>query len=288
MTRCIVCGFDETSGSRHAASIAARLARDLDSSALLVYVLEKRGPLARIPSAPIGRARRVRRTLRTAAEEHCFPERTTVRVTAGDPALTLMSVAGREDAELIVVSTGGRSTVGAGVMGSVASTLVRDAPCPVVVVPSATIAPLDTEGMRSVVCGVAGEDTDPEVLRLAEDLAVRLHGELHVVHAYEPGDADSPREAEQRLDLALEELQGRAYGTVVPLQAAEALTRVAAQRAAGLIVVGSRGRSKLGSALHGSVPTELAVDGRTAVVVLPLETRLEPGSGHYEVIAGAT
>jgi hypothetical protein len=36
------------------------------------------------------------------------------------------------------------------------------------------------------------------------------------------------------------------------------------------------------------VSTELAVDGRTAVVVLPLGTRLEPGSGHYEVIAGAT
>jgi nucleotide-binding universal stress UspA family protein len=279
MTRSIVCGFDETSGSRHAASIAARLARDLDSSALLVHVLERRGPLARIPSAPIGRARRVRRTLRTAAEEHCFPERTTVRVKVGDPALALMSVAQREDAELIVVSTGGRSTVRAAMLGSVTSALVRDAPCPVVVVPSANVAPLDTEGMRSVVCGVAGEDTDAEVLRLAEDLAVRLHGDLHAVHAYDPGEADSTSEAEHRLASALDELQGRARGTIVPLPAGESLRRVAAQRAAGLIVVGA--------ARRGSVPTELAVDGRTAVVVLPGGARLEPGSGHYEVLAGA-
>jgi hypothetical protein len=40
MTRCIVCGIDETTGSRHAASIAARLARDLDSRALLVHVAD--------------------------------------------------------------------------------------------------------------------------------------------------------------------------------------------------------------------------------------------------------
>ena len=38
MNGTIVCGIDETSGSRHAASIAARLARDLDTQALLVHV----------------------------------------------------------------------------------------------------------------------------------------------------------------------------------------------------------------------------------------------------------
>ena len=38
MTRSIVCGIDETSGSRHAAAIAARLARDLDSRPILVHV----------------------------------------------------------------------------------------------------------------------------------------------------------------------------------------------------------------------------------------------------------
>jgi nucleotide-binding universal stress UspA family protein len=73
---------------------------------------------------------------------------------------------------------------------------------------------------------------------------------------------------------------------VVPLPAARALEQVAEKHKAGLIVVGSRGRGKLGSLLHGSVPMELAAEGRTAVVVLPLGTQLEPGSGHYELAAG--
>jgi nucleotide-binding universal stress UspA family protein len=74
---------------------------------------------------------------------------------------------------------------------------------------------------------------------------------------------------------------------VLSLPAAEALDRVAEEQRAGLVVVGSRGRSKLGSVLHGSVPTRLAAEGSTVLVVLPPAARLEPGSGHYECAAQA-
>jgi nucleotide-binding universal stress UspA family protein len=221
-------------------------------------------------------------------------------VKAGDAASTLMAVADRKDAELIVVATGGQSTASAALLGSVSSTLIRDARCPVVVVPSGTVAPLDAEGMSSVVCGVAGEETDPVLLQLADDLADRLGGELHAVHAYNsramhaaapaapgpPFEAELRQAAQQRLVLALEQAGVDAQGSVLPLPAAEALERVAEQHTAGLIVVGSRGRSKVGSFVHGSVPTGLAAQGRTAVAVLPLGTSLEPGSGHYELAAG--
>jgi nucleotide-binding universal stress UspA family protein len=300
MTRSIVCGIDETTSSRHAASIAARLARDLDSHALLVHVSDTGGFVHRLPPARIGRARRTRRGLRAVAAEHCFPDGTDLRVKTGDPASTLMAVADREDAELIVVAAGGRSTVSAALLGGVTSTLMREAPCPVVVVPSEAVAPLDAQGMRSVVCGVAGEESDTALLRLADDLANRVGGELHAVHAYDPRathaavaaapapplDDDLRQSAEQRLALALEQAGIDAQGSVLPLPAAEALDQVAEQHTGGLIVVGSRGRSKRGSILHGSVPTQLAAQGRTAVVVLPLGTRLDPGSGHYELVAG--
>ena len=300
MTRCIVCGIDETTGSRHAASIAARLARDLDSRALLVHVADAGRFLHRLPPARIGRGRRTRRSLKAVADEHCFPDGTDIRVKSGDPASTLMATADREDAELIVVAAGGQSTISASLLGSVSSTLMRQAPCPVVVVPSDTIAPLDAEGMRSVVCGVAGEETDAMLLQLASDLANRLDGELYAVHAYDPTatqaavpaapgpplDADLHESAERRLALALEQAGVDAEASVLALPAPEALERVAEQHNAGLIVVGSKGRSKLGSTLHGSVPTHLASQGRTAVVVLPPGARLEPGSGHYELAAG--
>jgi nucleotide-binding universal stress UspA family protein len=292
MSRCIVCAFDETSGSRHAASIAARLTRDLDSRALLVYTSE--------PAGLFRRTRRLRRRLERAAEEQGFPDATTIRVSAGDPGEQLTAVAEREDAELIVVTARGRSTLSTALLDRAATQLMRDAPCPVVVVPSDTVAPLDSEGLRAVVCGVAGEDTDAGVLRLAEDLALRRGGDLHAAHAYDPrvvhppvaaapgplpdpGLADA---AEQTLAKALEGAGVHASANVVPLPAARALERVAEQRNAGLIVVGSRGRGKLGSLLHGSVPMELAAEGRTAIVVLPPGTRLEAGSGHYELAAG--
>jgi nucleotide-binding universal stress UspA family protein len=295
MARRIVCGIDQAAGSRHAASIAARLARDLDSRTLLLQVIEAGGLLGRLRLA---RTRRIRRSLKAVADEHCFPEGTDIAAETGDPASTLMDVADREDAELVVVAAGGQSTVSAAPLGSVSTTLMRDARCPVVVVPPGAVAPVDAEGMSSVVCGVGGEETDARLLRLAHDLANRLGGELHAVHAYAPRPVhaatreapDRVREtalresAEQRLARALEEAGVDAEGSVLPLPAAEALERVAERHTAGLIVVGSRGRGKVGSFAPGSVPTRLA-QGRTAVAVLPLGARLDPGSGHYELLA---
>jgi nucleotide-binding universal stress UspA family protein len=151
--------------------------------------------------------------------------------------------------------------------------------------------------MRSVVCGIAGDETDSALLHLAGDLATRLGAELHAVHAYDPSatvqgapirpaDAGLHESAELRLALALQEAGVDAQASALPGQATETLERVAEQHRAGLIVVGARQAGKLGSTLLGSVPTQLAARGRTAVVVLPLGARLERGSGHYEAVAG--
>jgi nucleotide-binding universal stress UspA family protein len=222
-------------------------------------------------------------------------------VKAGHTASMLMDVAEREDAELVGIGAGGWSTVSPSLLGSVTCALMREAPCPVVVVPSDTVAPFDAEGMRSVVCGVAGDETDSALLQLAGDLATRLGAELHAVHAYDPSsthatvpeapipprDAGLHEPAEHRLALALQEAGVDAQASALPGLAAEALERVAEQHRAGLIVVGARRASKLGSTLLGSVPTQLAAQGRTAVVVLPLGARLERGSGHYEAAASS-
>ena len=58
--------------------------------------------------------------------------------------------------------------------------------------------------------------------------------------------------------------------------------RVAGETNAGLLVVGSRGRGKLGSAILGSVAIRLAAEARTPVVVLPPGAVVE-GGGHYDV-----
>jgi nucleotide-binding universal stress UspA family protein len=142
--------------------------------------------------------------------------------------------------------------------------------------------------MRSVVCGVAGDDGDVPLLRLGAELAHRLDCALHAVHAYQPGalpaHAPGPR---RTLSEMLDRAEVEARGTVLPLRPPEALERVAKEERAGLVVVGSRGHSRPESVLHGSVPTRLAAEGTTAVMVLPQRTRLERGSGHYELAADA-
>jgi nucleotide-binding universal stress UspA family protein len=298
MTRCIVCGLDDTPGSVRAASIGSRLARDLGSNAVLVNVREATGLLQRLPPASVVSSRRTRRNLKALADEHCFPDGTETRVMTGHPASILLSVAESEDAELIVLGAGGRSTVSVGMLGSVTTTLLREAPCPVVTVPSETVAPLDAKGMRTVVCGVADDDTATATLRLADDLAARLGAQLHAVHAYDQTKTHAPpnppiepelrHAAAERLDAALEGAGVQAHTTVALMPPTQVLQRVAEEQKAGLIVVGFGDHGKGAAIGVGAVPTELAATGRTAVVVMPPAARLEPGSGHYELVVWAT
>jgi nucleotide-binding universal stress UspA family protein len=294
MSACIVCGTDGSSEAQRAASVAARLARDLHSRALLVHVAEDARGLPfglRLPW--IGQARRMRKLLKAIAEECCFPSETELRLKRGDPARELLAVAEEEDAELVVVSTRGRGPAGPALLGGTSSALMRRCPCPVVVVPPNSIPPLDTEGMRSVVCGVEGRETDVRALRLAADLAARLGGDLHAVHGYEadeapattpvePGqvpDDELQTAAERKLIFSVVQAGVEARRHVLPLPLDEALERVARQERAGLIVVGPPGG---GPTL---VAIRLAVEGSTALVVLPSEAELEVGSGHYEFAA---
>jgi nucleotide-binding universal stress UspA family protein len=53
------------------------------------------------------------------------------RLEDGDPAETIVRVAGEEGADLIVLGTHGRGALGKLLLGSVAEKVVRRAPCPV-------------------------------------------------------------------------------------------------------------------------------------------------------------
>src|SRR5918992_555537 len=88
--------------------------------------------------------------------------------------------------------------------------------------------------------------------------------------------------AEATLEHAVREAGVDAKRRVVSSSPAEGLMRVAGETNAGLLVVGSRGRGKLGSAILGSVAIRLAAEARTPVVVLPPGAVVE-GGGHYDV-----
>lgn len=56
-----------------------------------------------------------------------------VRVETGDPGPTLCAAARRLHADLIVVASHGRGTIGRALLGSVSSQVTHEAPCPVLV-----------------------------------------------------------------------------------------------------------------------------------------------------------
>ena len=272
MSSCIVCGVDGSREAGRAAGVAARLARDLGSRAVLVQVQEEpRRPRFGVRVPRPGRRWRRRRFLRATAAECCFPPDTRVRLQTGDPTTELLASARAEDAELLVVSTGGLGTASPALLGGTASALMRSSPCPVVVVPPCSVTPLDAESMRDVVCAVEGRAGDAAVLGLAADLAARLHGELHAIsRGGDPTGAPGfGVEAEVH--------------TVGEGSMHEAVSRVADEARAGLAVVGPPDASPPAPGLNIPVAVALAADGETPVVVLTGPAELQLGSGHYEL-----
>jgi hypothetical protein len=196
-----------------------------------------------------------------------------VKLETGDPTRELLAAARAEDAELLVVSTGGLGTASPALLGGTASALIREAPCPVAVVPARSIPPLDAEGLRDVVCAIEGRPGDAAVLGLASDLAARLGGELHTVTNRE--DAIDPH------DFGIE---AECHVVRAPLD--DAVKQLAGNVRAGLTVVGGLA---VDAASEPRVPPAiaLAADGDVPVVVLTGAAELHAGSGHYELTGGA-
>jgi nucleotide-binding universal stress UspA family protein len=107
-------------------------------------------------------------------------------VVEGDPATEIVQAAQEGQADLIVVSTHGRSGFGRWIYGSVADALLRQAPTPVLLVPAGrrfhwpdsrsprSLVPLDSSAFAEAVL-------DP-----ADELAETLRAELVLVRVVEP------------------------------------------------------------------------------------------------------
>jgi nucleotide-binding universal stress UspA family protein len=295
----IVCGIDHSPHGRAAATAGAALAARLQSPLVLVHVLPAGGPPIR-PVLP-HRVPRDLEALREAA--HDAGERllvdvaggvggydTRTEVAHGLPAEGLLEAADRHEADLIVVGTRGESAARGVLLGSVATTVIAHATCPVVVIPPGMAA----DGARPafagdcVVCGVETE-RDAAPARLAAWLAGALGVGLVLLRTVGGGEEAQPAAARVVAAAAarpvvreVERPAGaipRAVLEAVAEHAGEVETRVAggppderlaamavAERAAA-VVVGSRGRGPLRAGLLGSTSRGLARHASVAVVI---------------------
>jgi nucleotide-binding universal stress UspA family protein len=149
MTRAIVCGIDGSPDSQAALGYAAELAERLAARLVLAYVVD---PIPS-PYAAIGPAASAMPPLSaTAAEreaegerllddlaEETGVDRAERRVVTGFPAERLADLADDESAQLIVVGSRGRGPLRSALLGSVSTSLIGLARCPVLVVPPSAV-----------------------------------------------------------------------------------------------------------------------------------------------------
>jgi len=148
----IMCGVDGSADSHAALDVAARLAERLEARLILAHVAElELAPFAAVGRvgmtgiAPRAMALATRdeqeeagaQLLEQVAAEHGLADAEQL-VVVGFPAERLADLADVAGAELIVVGSRGRGRFKAAFLGSVSSSLVGVARCPVLIVPPAT------------------------------------------------------------------------------------------------------------------------------------------------------
>ena len=139
--------------------------------------------------------------------------------------------------------------------GSTGAALAREAPCPVILIPSNLEEWPDQGKHGPIVCGVDGSDGALNAARHAGDLAQRLGTRLVLAHVGEEADdgavesvCEQARTAVSGHQIEVQRLQGR-----VP----DELLAFGIRMGAALLAAGSRGRSPIKAAVLGSVSSKL-------------------------------
>ena len=247
---------------------AARwLAEELDGSIVLAHAFDAVAVHAPVPrelayaavtNEQLARDERAHVTaLLERAAVGLAPVPHTIAIGDGRTVPVLLSLAAEHHARLVVTGTRAGSPLDRILIGSVSSTLANRAGCPVLVVgDDATVA-----ASGPVVAGYDGSDDSRRAARHGAALAARLGRQLVLVHVAER-DADrvrADRELAEVLHDAISVLdpapQQRLEATIATAsgEPADELARLARERDAALLVIGTRGRGALKSALLGSV-----------------------------------
>jgi nucleotide-binding universal stress UspA family protein len=147
MNTSIICGVDGSPDSRAALAVAKEIAQRLEARLVLVNVVEyvavpyaTVGPMGAGVSEPMLSATTAEQheagseLLANMADAAGIPD-AQQRVVTGFAAERLAELADEEQAEMIVVGSRGRGAFKAAILGSVSTSLIGVARCPVLVVP---------------------------------------------------------------------------------------------------------------------------------------------------------
>ena len=188
-----------------------------------------------------------------------------------EPAEAILGYARATDIDLIVMGTHGRTGVAHLLMGSVAETVVRSAPCPVLTVRQ---APRVTAPFTRILVPTDFSGPSDAALDCARALQMKFGASIHLLHVLadeqlagpfgaEVFVAEAPetrtarlRDARERLShrvSAADREQGRVTSEILFGPTASTIVHYAGDNGYDLILMGTHGRTGLAHLLMGSV-----------------------------------
>jgi len=181
-----------------------------------------------------------------------------------EPHMDIVNAAVMKHVDMIVMGTRGRTGIKKLIMGSVTGNVIGQAPCKVLVVP-----PSAKTGYRSILIATDGSIHSAAAASEAAAMAKR-YGSSLVIVSVAPSAAEVPLAEEnvkQVMELAEKE-DLKKDGMVLQGKPHEVILEIAKQKHAGLIVVGSHGRTGLTSLFMGSVTERVISQTESAVLVV--------------------
>jgi universal stress protein E len=264
----ILAGTDGSQRAEEAVGRAAQLASVASAALDLVYVIDTGRPHDDADVEPKAEA-----VLHRAEAVAAGSVPASAKVVAGDPTEALVAEAADHGVDVICVGPDAGLLGGRVRIGSVATHVLRRAPCSVLVGREA-----GSTFPESILCGVDGSNSSNETAGLAARIAVASGAELrlqHVVPVFEgderertlDDDEPDPTEIESAAEVAraagARPIRERALG-----RPEYAILEGAGREPSDLVVVGSRGLSGVARVLLGSVSEYVATHARCSVLVV--------------------
>lgn len=138
----ILVPVDFSDPSEQAIRYAMRLAKHFGADITLLYVLEESAAVAPLPNMPVGSSYSEEEAAEAEKRLHCLaqiiapgaPKRAPTQIRRGIAAQEIVDAAKTLESDLIVIATHGYTGWKHFCIGSTAESVVRTAPCPVLVV----------------------------------------------------------------------------------------------------------------------------------------------------------
>lgn len=282
MLKTLLVPLDGSALAERAVPFAARLSRETGARLVLVRAAPEAGlwllelaDLAEQEAAPpqlTERERAEAELAEVAGRLQAEGLQVETRVIEDDAVHAIQQVAGEIAADLIVMSTHGRSGLGRWIYGSVADRIMRRAEVPVLLVPAGSEGRWEAGQPCRVLVALDGSDLAREALGPASELARALSAELLLVRVVAPPSYVYPSaypyldqqlqaelaEAERYLEGVATELraQGLAVARCVAVGSpASTIVGVAREQRADLIAMATHSRGGLARLVMGSVAT---------------------------------